>query len=101
MFASISPQINTAQLLGLDKPDFGKNVGLSEIVALQPQTMAALTQIQELLNRQMTASPAMQATIAAILPPNTQAITRLIQSDQGQAGDGKHGSSPAGAGQSD
>ena len=60
LLASISPQL-TAQLSGLGKLDFGKTAGLIETLALQPQTTPALAQIQE-LSRQVTASPAMQAT---------------------------------------
>ena len=41
MVASISPQINVGQLFGPDKPDFGKNAGLSQTFALQ-RSMAAV-----------------------------------------------------------
>ena len=46
MVAPISPQINVSQLFGLDTLDFGKNVGLSETLALQ-RSMAAVERAPE------------------------------------------------------
>jgi len=94
MLGSMLPQIDTAQLFGLDKLDLGRISGLHEVVARMQPIYPAIAQLQELST--VALSPSIQAAIAAMQSPGakaaitaakspaTDAARRWLESSQGQ-----------------
>jgi len=94
MLGPIFPQIDIAQLFGLDKLDLGRISGLSEVVARMQPIFPAMTQLQELSKVALspsiraaiaaTQSPGVKAAITEAKSPEVDAARRWLESSQGQ-----------------
>jgi hypothetical protein len=94
MLGPIFPQIDIAQLFGLDRLDLGRISGLREIVEHTRLTSPAFAELQEL--SRVALSPSIQAALAAAQPPGVKAAIakakspevdaarRWLESSQGQ-----------------
>jgi len=87
MLGSMLPQIDTTQILGLDKLDLGRIAGLYEIGKDIRQVNPAFAHIQEL--SKVTLSPSMLAAFAAMQSPGPRAtITAAKSPTEGDEADG-------------
>jgi len=87
MLGSMLPQIDTTQILGLDKLDLGRIAGLYEIGKDIRQVNPAFAHIQEL--SKVTLSPSMLAAFAAMQSPGPRAtITAAKSPTEGDGADG-------------
>lgn len=94
MLGPMLPQIDTAQLFGLDKADLGRISGLHEVVARMQPIYPAIAQLQELskgaLSQSIRAatgamqSPGVKAAITRAEAPAIDAARRWLESAQGQ-----------------